>query len=57
MRAHYKLSKSSMYGHYLLTKSGTKVAFIVTDSQLYDDYVSGKRVQAKLKRLYESSNY
>ena len=57
MKADYKLSKTIMYGHYLLTKNGSKAGFIVTDSQLYDDYVSGKRVQAKLKRLYESLNY
>lgn len=57
MKANYKLSKTGMYGHYLLTKTGTKAGFIVTDSQLYDDYVSGKRVQAKLKRLYDSLNY
>jgi hypothetical protein len=45
-----------MYGHYHIIKttaSGKESKVLTTDSQLFDDWNDGKRVQSRLKRVFD----
>jgi hypothetical protein len=56
----FSVELKSGYGQYNLVKrtaTGKTTKFHITDSELYDDYKSGKPVQSRLKRLFDSMNY
>ena len=45
-----------MYGHYHIIKttpSGKESRVLTTDSELFDAWNDGKRVQARLKRVFD----
>ena len=50
------MRRTSMYGHYHIIKttaSGKESKVLTTDSQLFDDWNDGKRVQSRLKRVFD----
>ncbi len=52
----FKMERTSMYGHYRIVKvtpSGKETKVLTTDSQLFDDWNDGKRVQSRLKRAFD----
>jgi len=52
----YTMRRTSMYGHYHIIKttaSGKESKVLTTDSQLFDDWNDGKRVQSRLKRVFD----
>ena len=53
----YSMVRTSMYGHYYIVKetpSGKTSKALITDSQLFDDYNDGKRVQSRLKAVFDA---
>lgn len=52
----YTMKRTSMYGHYYIIKttaSGKEGKVLTTDSELFDAWNNGKRVQARLKRVFD----
>jgi hypothetical protein len=52
----YTMRRTSMYGHYHIIKttaSGKESRVLTTDSELFDAWNDGKRVQARLKRVFD----
>lgn len=50
------MRRTSMYGHYhiiKITPSGKESRVLTTDSELFDAWNDGKRVQARLKRVFD----
>ena len=55
----FSMVRTSMYGHYYIVKttpSGKTAKALTTDSQLFDDYCNGKRVQSRLKAVFDAKN-
>ena len=51
------MARTTMYGHYYIVKEtpcGKISKVLTTDSELFDDYNSGKRVQSRLKSVFDS---
>lgn len=50
------MRRTSMYGHYHIIKttaSGKESKVLTTDSELFDAWNNGERVQARLKRVFD----
>ena len=55
LKTTYSIIRASGYGQYYIIKttSGGKVYKVhCTDSRLYDDYTDGKRVQSRLREVF-----
>ena len=57
IKSKYSMARTTMYGHYYIVKEtpcGKISKVLTTDSELFDDWNSGKRVQSRLKNVFDS---